>query len=318
MVGGRQRARTVDEVDIDEVVEIFEIKRNMPLMQTVAIIGISVLVASLVAFGVGIGSVVVSGLPISMWVAAVAFALNWLAFIPAYLRRTERFYDLVGSATFLATIGLSLALSGHHDARALVPAALVGVWAIRLGVFLFRRVHQDGGDGRFDEIKHSARRFFVAWTMQALWVSVTASTAVASISARARPDVDASFFVGLALWLIGFVLEVVADRQKRAFKKDPRGQRFIRIGLWAWSRHPNYFGEIVVWLGVFCLSSSTIVGAGWVVVLSPILVIVLLTRVSGIPLLEGRADARFGDDDAYQRYKKDTPVLIPRPPRSSL
>ncbi len=282
----------------------------MNAVQVTGVVVVSVLVAAGVALGVSTGGVAALGWPVPVWVAIVAFVINWLAFLPAYLRRTERFYDLVGSATFLATIGLALALSGHHDVRALVPAILVGVWAVRLGVFLFTRVHHDGGDGRFDEIKHSAPRFFVAWTMQALWVCVTASAAVASITARVRPDVDAAFFVGVSVWLIGFAIEVEADRQKRAFKRDPQGQRFICTGLWAWSRHPNYFGEIVVWLGMLCLSSSTLAGAGWVVVLSPILVIVLLTRVSGIPLLEARADTRFGDDEAYQRYKATTPVLM--------
>jgi steroid 5-alpha reductase family enzyme len=289
----------------------------MRVQQAVVVVITAVLVAGVVAVGAGTGSVSALGVPVPIWVAAVAFAINWLAFVPAYLRRTERFYDLVGSVTFLATIGLAVALSGHTDARALVPAALVGVWAIRLGMFLFRRVHQDGGDGRFDEIKHSAPRFFVAWTMQALWACVTASAAVASITARARPNVDVTFVIGAVVWTVGFVVEVEADRQKRAFKKDPRGERFIRTGLWAWSRHPNYFGEIVLWLGVWCLSWSTLGGASFVVVLSPLLVIVLLTRISGIPLLETRADARFGDDVEYQRYKATTPVLIPRRPQSS-
>jgi len=287
----------------------------MPAIKALVVIVIALGVAGAVAVGAGTGGVAFSGAPLMAWLAALAFAINWLAFVPAFLRRTERFYDLVGSATFVTTTIAALLLSGHHDARALVPAGLVLVWALRLGTFLFKRVHEDGGDGRFDDIKQSAPRFLIAWTLQALWVFLTASAAFASITSTTRPAVDAGFVVGLLLWLAGFVVEVVADRQKRAFKRDPQRPRFIQTGLWAWSRHPNYFGEILLWTGMLVLASATLSGPAWVVVLSPLFVTLLLTKVSGIPLLEARADARFGDDVDYQRYKARTPVLIPRPPR---
>jgi steroid 5-alpha reductase family enzyme len=285
------------------------------LVVLVVVVVIALATAGVVAAGAGTGGVRAYGLPVMVWLAALAFVINWLAFIPAFLKRTERFYDLVGSTTFVTTTIAALLWSGHTDTRALVPAALVLVWALRLGTFLFKRVHEDGGDGRFDEIKQSAPRFLIAWTLQALWVFLTASAAFASITAMVRPAVDIGFVVGLLLWLVGFVVEVVADRQKRIFKKAPQRQRFITTGLWAWSRHPNYFGEILLWAGMLVLASSTLSGPAWVVVLSPLFVTLLLTKVSGIPLLEARADARFGDDADYQRYKARTPVLIPRPPR---
>lgn len=291
----------------------------MPVVKALIVVVIALLVAGGVAFGVtvGAGGARPLGVPVMVWLAGIAFALNWIAFVPAYLRRTERFYDLVGSATFVTTTMAALLLSGHSDPRALLPAALVLVWALRLGTFLFKRVHDDGGDDRFDEIKQSAPRFLVAWTLQALWVTLTASAAFASITATTvRPPLDVTFVVGLLVWLVGFVVEVVADRQKRAFRKDPQQRgRFIHTGLWAWSRHPNYFGEILLWTGLLVLASSTLSGWAWVVVLSPLFVTLLLTKVSGVPLLEARADARFGDDADYQRYKANTPVLIPRPPR---
>lgn len=268
-----------------------------------------------VAAAVGPGVVVFAGVPAAWWLAGLCFVLNWVAFVPAFLARTERFYDLVGSATFMLATLAALGTSGHTDARALVPAALVLVWAGRLGSFLFARVHQDGGDGRFDEIKQSAPRFLVAWTIQALWAFLTASAALVSITATTRPPVDASFVFGCALWALGFAIEVVADRQKRTFKKDPDRGPFIDSGLWAWSRHPNYFGEILLWTGLFVASAATLSGGGWAVGLSPIFVAVLLTRVSGIPILEARADARLGDSPAWKAYKARTPVLVPWPPR---
>lgn len=292
--------------------------RSMSFVKAFVVIIIALVVAVAVAVGAGTGGATALGAPVMVWLAGMAFALNWLAFVPAFLMRTERFYDLVGSATYASMTVAALLVSGHTDPRALVPAALVLVWAIRLGTFLFKRVHDDGGDGRFDEIKQSGPRFLIAWTLQALWVFLTASAAFASITATSRPPVDVGFSVGLLLWLTGFVIEVVADRQKRVFKRDPAQQgRFIQSGLWAWSRHPNYFGEILLWTGMLVLASSTLQGWGWLVGLSPVFVTLLLTKVSGIPLLEARADARFGDDVEYQRYKAETPVLIPRPPRSS-
>jgi steroid 5-alpha reductase family enzyme len=123
--------------------------------------------------------------------------------------------------------------------------------------------------------------------------------------------------VGIIVWIGGFAIEVVADRQKSVFKQDPSNQgRFIKTGLWAWSRHPNYFGEIVLWTGVAIVALPVLSGWRWATLISPLFVILLLTRVSGIPMLEARAEERWGDEEEFRRYTKDTPVLIPRPPRS--
>jgi steroid 5-alpha reductase family enzyme len=119
--------------------------------------------------------------------------------------------------------------------------------------------------------------------------------------------------LGLLIWIAGFAIEVISDRQKSAFRHRHPG-RFVDTGLWAWSRHPNYFGEIVLWTGIAVIASSTLRGWQWVTLVSPVFVLFLLTRVSGIPMLEKRADERWGDDAAYQRYKENTPVLVPRPP----
>ena len=115
------------------------------------------------------------------------------------------------------------------------------------------------------------------------------------------------------IWLTGFTIEVMADRQKSRFRADPANRgRFISTGLWSRSRHPNYFGEITLWVGILLIAAPTLRGWQWVAVLSPLFVTVLLTRVSGIPLLEKKADTKWGDDPAYQEYKASTPVLIPR------
>ncbi len=245
--------------------------------------------------------------------AILSFGVQWLAFVSAYLRRTERFYDLVGSLTYLTVTAFAIGGTQSRDARSWVLGLLVGVWAVRLGSFLFRRIRSEGSDGRFDEIKQSASRFLVAWTLQGLWVFLTLCAALAAITTTAPADLGVLDGVGFSIWLFGFGLEVIADRQKSEFRRQNPG-RYIDTGLWAWSRHPNYFGEIVLWTGIAVMASSTLNGWQWITLVSPLFVTLLLTRISGIPLLEKRADERWGDDAGYQAYKARTPVLIPRPP----
>ncbi len=181
---------------------------------------------------------------------------------------------------------------------------------------MFRRIQKSGKDERFDEIKPSFFRFLNAWTIQGLWVTFTASAALAAITTTVRKDLGWFALVGLLVWVFGFVFEVVADAQKSRFKADPANQgRFISTGLWAWSRHPNYFGEIMLWIGVAIIALPVLRGWQWVTMISPIFVTVLLTQVSGVPMLEKRADETWGGQEDYENYKQNTPVLIPRPPQ---
>ena len=276
----------------------------------------SVAVAAAVGFAGSWGGPRLGAIPVFALCVALAFAINWLVWIPASLWRTERFYDLTGSVTFVAVTSLALVAAPGPDGEASVwrvmLAAMVVVWAVRLGSFLFIRVRRDGSDGRFDKIKVHPLAFLATWTLQALWVSMTAAAALAAITvADGLGGVWAA--LGVIVWLIGFAIEVVADTQKRRFRADPANAgRFISTGLWSRSRHPNYFGEILLWSGVALMAVPTLSGWRWVVLISPVFVWLLLTRVSGVPLLEARAAARFGDDLAYGAYVKHTPVLVPR------
>ncbi|WP_279365751.1 DUF1295 domain-containing protein [Microbacterium testaceum] len=280
------------------------------------------LVAVVVALVVGAGLAVagsfrgaqVGGVPVFAIAVTAAFVIQFLVFIPSAVRRTELFFDLTGSLTFIA-VSITLALlAPAQDARGWILAAMVVVWAARLGSFLFARVHRAGTDGRFDEIKTNPLRFFQVWCIQGLWVALTASAAWIATSADAadRASLDGFAVAGIVVWLAGMVFEVVADLQKQAFRADPANKgEFIRTGLWSRSRHPNYFGEILVWVGVFVVAVPVLQGWQWVAVLSPLFVVLLLTRVSGIPLLEKRADERWGDRADYRAYRDRTPVLIP-------
>ncbi|WP_086619330.1 DUF1295 domain-containing protein [Erythrobacter tepidarius] len=270
------------------------------------------------AWFAGSGSVPLAGLPAVFACALIAFGVNWLAFIPAAAFQSDRFYDTTGAITYLSVILAACAAAPSLDARSLAVAAMVGVWTIRLGAFLFLRIHAAGGsDVRFEKIKVNPPRFLVAWTLQACWVIFTASAALVIITAPEPRPLDVFFWAGTALWVIGFAFEVIADDQKRRFKADPANHgRFITTGLWAWSQHPNYFGEITLWAGILVIALPQLAGLNWLVLFSPVFVALLLTKVSGINLLDAIAKKRWGDDPAWQAYVARTPVLFPRPPRA--
>lgn len=277
---------------------------------------IAVSIGALVALAGSDGSTMVGSLPAFALGAVLAYAVNWLVFIPSNHKKTEHYFDLTGSGTYLAVTAVALLLSDNLDARAVIAATMVAVWALRLGSFLFRRVRRVGRDGRFDEIRVDPLRFFMTWTLQGLWVLLTIAAALAIITSVERKPIGWVAIIGIVIWVVGFTIEVVADRQKSAFKQDPANEgRFITTGLWAWSRHPNYFGEIVLWIGMAIMAVPLLSGWRWVVLISPVFVILLLTRVSGIPMLEARAEKRWGDDEDFETYTSTTSVLIPRPPR---
>ncbi len=273
---------------------------------------VGLVIGALVALAGSQGGATVGGVPVFAIAVAAAFAVQVLVYIPSAIARTERFFDATGSATFiLVTVGVVL-LSPSPDARSLALAAMVIVWAVRLGSFLFIRIHRSGSDDRFDAIKVNPLSFLRVWIMQGLWVSITAAAAWIAIASGDQRGFDVFAVVGIVVWAVGMMIEVVADVQKTAFKADPANKgRFIRTGLWSRSRHPNYFGEILAWIGVAVVAAPVFEGWQWIGLLSPVFVILLLTRVSGVPLLERKADERWGGDADYEAYKTATPVLVP-------
>lgn len=280
-----------------------------------ALVGIPLVVAlgTLLALAGSHRGATVGDVPLFALAVLTAFVVQWVAFVPAYLRQTEAFFDITGTVTYVGVTAVLLALTAGRDARAGLIAALVVVWALRLGPFLFRRIRRAGKDDRFDEITPSFPRFLLVWTVQGLWVTFTAMAAWVGITSTRRADLDVLAVVGAALWAVGFALEAVADQQKSRFRADPANAgRFITSGLWSWSRHPNYLGEIILWVGVAVVAVPVLTGWQWVALTSPVFVAVLLTRVSGIPLLEKKAEARWGGQPDYEEYTRTTPVLVPR------
>ncbi|HEX9230058.1 MAG TPA: DUF1295 domain-containing protein [Arthrobacter sp.] len=272
-----------------------------------------VLLAALLAVAGSQGGATLGGIPVFALAVGAAFVIQWAVFIPSFKAQTEKFYDLTGSLTYIAITLLLVLLTPGIDARALLLAAMVLVWAARLGSFLFRRISRAGKDDRFDEIKPSFVRFLNVWTIQGLWVVFTAAAAWVAMTSETRVALDGFALAGFLVWAVGFGLEVVADQQKGRFNADPANKgNFISTGLWSKSRHPNYFGEILLWIGVAIVAVPALQGWQWVALVSPAFVTLLLTKVSGVPLLEKKSDTKWGGQADYESYKKNTPVLIPK------
>jgi steroid 5-alpha reductase family enzyme len=286
--------------------------------QSIVAIVIAVVIGTLVSLAGSDGGDRIGALPVFALCGTLAFAINWLAFIPAALARTEHFYDLTGGITYITVTAFAVAVASELDLRATLVAAMVMVWALRLSTFLFLRISKAGKDDRFDQIKQRPVRFLMAWTLQGLWVLLTAAAALAVITGGEREPLGAIGIAGIVVWAAGMLIEIIADRQKSAFKADPvNAGKFINTGLWAWSRHPNYFGEILLWTGMAIVAVPVLQGWQWATLISPVFVAFLLIKVSGIPLLEAKADKLWGGNEDYEAYKRNTLVLMLKPPSSA-
>jgi steroid 5-alpha reductase family enzyme len=245
----------------------------------------------------------------------VALTVNAAFFAVAAARKTDVVTDLSYSLTF-ALLAIALLFTGAAKPVQMVASLLVLLWAVRLGAYLFRRILRMKVDHRFDGIREKPLSFARFWTFQAITVAVV-MLPVSYLLDRDHPQgLGGWSIVGAAVSIAGLLLETVADAQKSAFraKEENRG-RFVASGLWRYSRHPNYFGEMLVWWGLFAYVIPELHGAAFAVAAGPVSITLLLLFVSGIPPLERSADERYGDDPAYRDYKRRTSILVPLPPR---
>jgi len=278
---------------------------------------LGILIVLVISAGIALagsqGSLTYGGMPLFFFCATIGFLLHWLVFIPSYIFQTEHYFDLTGSLSYLATLAFAFFVHPDMNARAALLCLMIAIWATRLGSFLFIRVIRAGQDRRFNEIKTRFFRFLFTWTLGGAWVFITMAAALAAITSAENRDIDAFFIIGAIVWITGFTFEVVADRQKSAFRANPENRdKFITSGLWSISRHPNYFGEILLWTGIAIIATPVLSGWQYVTLISPVFVAFLLTRVSGVTLLEASGQKRWGADPAYQAYVANTPALIPR------
>ena len=279
-------------------------------------ITIAVCISVLVALACAQGSLIAGEYPVLFICLFISFVIQWVIFLPSYYFSSERFYDITGSITYIIVILTALYhknnFIGHRsDIRSLLIAIFILVWAVRLGSFLFIRVLKDKEDRRFSEWKKSFHMFIRVWTLQGLWVFLTSIAGMTAITSRKIIDPDIFLYVGSLIWVVGFLIESIADYQKRKFRSE-NPKEFIHTGLWSLSRHPNYFGEIILWCGIALMAFPTLTGTQFVSLVSPIFVFLLLTRVSGVHILEKHADETWGNKKDYKRYKEKTPVLFPK------
>ena len=268
------------------------------------------------ADAISFNSIEFSGVNLVSHLLVITFVIQWIAYIPAFIFKTEKFYDLTGSLTYIATILFALYATGSFQnvqlGNLIIGIAII-IWALRLGSFLFMRIHKDKKDGRFDSIKTSFSQFFMTWTLQGMWVFICSSAALIAIANPIGAVINIVFIIGLIMFVVGFVIEVIADNQKTAFRSVPENKDlFINEGLWARSRHPNYFGEITLWTGITVMAISTFEGMNYLAIFSPIFSYLLLNYVSGVRMLEYRGHKKWGHLEEYNAYKKSTPKFIPR------
>ena len=276
---------------------------------------ISHLLFSSIAFAISYGLAKLTAIDWVINAVLISFLIQWTLFVPAYYFQTEKFYDLSGSLTYITAIiytsNANYSMNGLKFGN-LILGLFIIIWALRLGIFLYTRIQSTGEDKRFQLIKKSPTQFFMTWTLQGMWVSVCSTCALTAIANGVV--LNFFFLVGFLVFILGFFMEIIADRQKNSFRKKSMFKNdFIQSGLWAYSRHPNYLGEIILWTGIAICSFSSLAGLQLITLISPIFTYVLLVYISGIPLLEEKGKEKWGHLSHYQKYLDKTPRLFFNP-----
>ena len=269
------------------------------------------IISSLIAFYIPFQIALLTDLVLVKNLILLIFCIQWVSFIPAFIFQTEKFYDLTGSITYLTAVFYTLYVTGSNNLSDLIIVACVAVWAIRLGSFLFMRIHKAGEDRRFRTIKPNFTRFLMTWTLQGMWVSMCLLCVLTALSSYSGVIMNSIFFIGLIVFILGLSIEIIADYQKTVFRRNIENKdKFITTGLWSLSRHPNYFGEILLWTGIAIMSISSLQGLQYITLISPIFVYVLLVYISGVRILEAQAEKKWGHLDSFKEYIKNTPRLF--------
>ena len=243
----------------------------------------------------------------------VAILINLAMFVVAYKFQTDKLTDLSYAITFIVLVLYALYTNDQTQVK-VIGTAMVCIWATRLGSFLAYRIRKTGKDHRFDDIRKDFKKFLQFWLLQGVSVWVILIPALLLIAGKHTAFTILSL-LGMAVWGFGLVVEAFADWQKFRFTSNPGNKgKWIDEGIWKFSRHPNYFGEICVWVGMYLFVVSSLSTLQVVVaIVSPLFITSLLLFISGVPKLEKSADERWGKDKAYQEYKRRTSLLILSP-----
>lgn len=248
---------------------------------------------------------VLFALGVSLLVQAIFFGF-------ASTLKTDKVTDLSYALTFVL---IAIALFIRSSATGLAPLvllAMVVAWGVRLAGYLVYRIWAIGRDERFDGIREDFFRFFKFWFFQgvAVWLIIFPVTLWYS-----RPGPWTAWMaIGATIWLVGLVIEAVADQQKFAFKRTPEGRgRWTDTGLWRYSRHPNYFGELLCWWGIFVFTAPGLGAWSLLALVGPLAITGILLYATGIPTVDASARKKWGEDPEYQAYRARTRTLVPWP-----
>lgn len=224
------------------------------------------------------------------------------------------FIDAFWGVGFVVVAWAAASKATELGSMQMVVLALVTLWGLRLGLYLLRRFLRDGEDNRYVRMTKgkdgASRHIFTLWFVFGLQGLLMLAISAPLVSAVAQPPapLDIFAYAGIGLWAVGAFFEWVGDLQLSKFKADPASEgKVLDTGLWAWTRHPNYFGDTCVWWGIW------LVGHDLTVIFAPALMTFLLMKWSGVPLLEkGLKKRRPG----YEDYIKRTSSFFPRPPKA--
>ncbi|MBU2101311.1 DUF1295 domain-containing protein [Patescibacteria group bacterium] len=243
----------------------------------------------------------------------LSVGINLAMFVPAFLFKTDKLTDISYAITFVVVSGYAF-IKGGASTASIILGSMILLWAIRIGSYLFIRIRKIGKDKRFDERRNSFWGFLGFWLLQGLTVWVVLIPSIIFFT-NGIIEIPRYAYLGLGIWAVGLIVETVADIQKYRFINNPSNKgKWIGSGLWKYSRHPNYFGEILLWIGVYVFAFFGLdLWQAFVGLLSPLYIASLIMFVSGVPLLEKAADKRWGDNPVYNEYKKRTSILAPLP-----
>ena len=273
---------------------------------------IILLVIIFLTYILSIDTLSINEIPIVFLFTSSILILNSTFFLHSYIYKTDIFFDLVGSLSFLSIGVISLLLIPNIDANQILVFFLLLFWSLRLGPFLFIRRLGANNDERLEEFFKSPISLYFLWSMNSLWVFFTSLSMIIIFSSPNENEFGLIQWLGLIVWVAGYVIEVISDSQKTKFNKFNKG-KFINIGLWKYIRHPNYLGEIIIWVGIFIISLNYIHSlTSFLSILSPIFVFLLLRFITGVPQLEARGKEKWGHLDEYNSYKEKTGLLFPK------
>ena len=273
---------------------------------------IILLVIIFLTYILSIDTLSINEIPIVYLFTSSILILNSTFFLHSYIYKTDIFFDLVGSLSFLSIGVISLLLIPNIDANQILVFFLLLFWSLRLGPFLFIRRLGANNDERLKEFFNSPLSLYFLWSMNSLWVFFTSLSMIIIFSSPNENEFGLIQWLGLIVWVTGYVIEVISDSQKTKFNKFNKG-KFINIGLWKYIRHPNYLGEIILWVGIFIISLNYIHSlTSFLSILSPIFVFLLLRFITGVPQLEARGKEKWGHLDEYNSYKEKTGLLFPK------